>query len=643
MKNVFISLIDELEINCPRSLEKEILHAASEELIIKHIEKGLDNNLFTYKFFIGQITQNVSILSHFVISYEDGYKLIKYINGAYYDSAGAAVNLNDFLGCRYFELREKAKKVASDDLITEIYHLTPLWSVLLLLLTPFALVTPLYTNIFNTRLVYSNAVTTLFVVSAFFLMMYIGEFFAKRKIKEKCFKANKRSSKLFERYLFSFFPYFNGFSYANSLRTVEQYRKMVWDSIPMIASDALSFILLFIAMSVFLSWLSVYFLMFYAVIFFIFFVYRSKLYKKMADNENAANDMLKLRLSYIDNRDSIRFVNKFNLLKKYYNTYNMSLHYDEKISSFNFYWDELTKLVSFLALTLLFVLCFAGISTSTLNPAYMIVLFIISSRLSGLMAQIVTRLSHLKAGLYHLKQSLDMLMGDNITKDTIDDVGVKAESIDKIKLTGLTIKHDEASILENVSLKLKKGILYGLKGGVGTGKSTLMKTLIGSHHNYKGKIEYAGIDLNILDKSMLESKVSYLSADMSFFSGTLYDNFVFRGCNAPKTMDAILKECFPGRNFDYQNLYVDDIDNIPMSTGQKRKLLFLMAILSNADVYVLDESLVNLSPEDVVKCLGLLRKYAAQSIVILSSHNDSVLSACDVVLEIKDKTIIEHQ
>lgn len=641
MIDSFFNLASELNIKYKSSLRKSLDNIDNgEEALIKRLEKELDSTLFSYRFISGQISENTTIKSPFIINVGKDYFLIKYSNGVYFDHKGST-SLEKYVGCRYFELREVVKKITPEAVVSEIIDFTPAWSIFLLLLTPFALVTPLYTNIFNTRLVYSSSIMTLFIVSLFFFGVYIFEFLAKKAIKNKCLKANTESALLFERYILKFTPYYRGFASVHSAKTVEQYRKTIWDFIPSITSDALSFVILFIALSVFVSWLSLYFFIFYVVVFGIFYLYRTRLYQHLIERENASSDVLKLRISNVASKHNIPFVNKFLLYDKYLNTFNTSQYYEDKISNFNFYWDELTRMVSFFALTVLFSISFIGISNSELNPAYMIVLFIISSRLSGLMTQIATRLSYLKASLFHINQSMEGLFNEEIVGDSIDDVGVRLETLNKIKISGLVIKEDQHLLLNNVNLKLNKGIVYGMKGPVGSGKSTFFRTLIGLNRNFKGKIEYDGVDLNVIDGGFFQGKVSYLTAETDFFSGSLYDNFLFRNCLSNKLIESILKECFGSRVFDYQSLYVNDIENIPMSTGQRKKLLFMLSLLDKSALYVFDEVLVNLSKSDIHKALNLLRSYVDDSIIILSSHNDSILSACDVVYEIAHHTIIE--
>ncbi len=633
MINAFLNLVQEMDVSLPKSLVKKLKYINDEELLIKHFEKGLDNNLFYYKFVSSQIFDETVINSPFVVNVDGDYELVKYVNGLYYDKQGQ-VKLKDYVGCRYFELREKIKKKEPKELVSEVVNFTPVWSLFLLLLTPFALITPIYTNIFNTRLIYSSSITTLLVVSLFFLLAYVFEFVVKKLIKDKCILANSVSALNFERYILRFTSQYKGFYAVHSIKTVEQYRKMVWDFIPYIATDTLSFVMFFIVLSVFISWLSMYFLIFYALVFAIFYLYRARLYKLLIDQENASNDVLKLRVSNVALKENVSFVNKYYLFKKYLNIYNISLHYEDKITTFNFFWDELTKFVSFLSLFVLFVICFVSISQSELNPAYMIVLFIISSRLSGLLSQIVTRLSYLKASFLHLNQSMESLFTEDVLKANIDNDGVNICSLDKIKVDKLTLQQEQKILIKDVNVKFHKGVVYGIRGPVGSGKSSFVKSLLRVNNDYKGKIEYDGVDVNVIDNVFFETSVSYLNSEAGFFSGTLYENFLFRNCISSKVINRVLTECFGERVFDYQSLYVDDIEHIAMSTGQRRKLLFMMSLLDKSLIYVFDEVLVNMSDADIFKAMELIKECALGSIVIIISHNDSILSACDVVYEI---------
>ena len=165
---------------------------------------------------------------------------------------------------------------------------------------------------------------------------------------------------LFERYLLKFTPVYQSVSAVHSVKTIEQYRKMAWEYTPSIACDAFSFIIIMATLSfLFLGLVSIFTVLCRGVSH--FYLYRSRLYEHLMSQERAATDVLKLRLSNIEMRQSIPLINRYLLFKKYLNVFRSFQHYEDKISQFNFCWDELTRIVSFLGLFILFTLSFIGV------------------------------------------------------------------------------------------------------------------------------------------------------------------------------------------------------------------------------------------------------------------------------------------
>ncbi|MCG9661252.1 hypothetical protein, partial [Vibrio mediterranei] len=216
MIDEFLDLANEIGLKNEKKLRKKFKgYDVSESNLIKQLEEELSNNLFTYEFFSGILEKDSKLGSSFVIHSADGYEYIKYSSGVYY-SKSSNIDISEYVGFRFFVLKEVVNVVPVDDMIREIVDLTPLWSALLLVLTPFVLLTPLYVNIFNTRLVYSNSAVTLLFVSIFFAMTLMLEFTVKKYIKDKSLKSNAKSAVKLERYFLKFIPYYSGISAVHS-------------------------------------------------------------------------------------------------------------------------------------------------------------------------------------------------------------------------------------------------------------------------------------------------------------------------------------------------------------------------------------------------------------------------------------------
>ncbi|EIO3980556.1 hypothetical protein LQK36_004475, partial [Vibrio vulnificus] len=155
MFKAFSNLVNDVGVNKKHNfLNKLIKETDNEELIIKTFESECSDSLYTYKVIPGRLTKDSKVLSSFIVVKENEYQYIKYINGIYYSQDGS-INISDYDGCRYLYIREVVNICSPKEIMNEIVNFTPVWSLLFLMLTPFALVTPIYTNIFNTRLIYS--------------------------------------------------------------------------------------------------------------------------------------------------------------------------------------------------------------------------------------------------------------------------------------------------------------------------------------------------------------------------------------------------------------------------------------------------------------------------------------------------------
>ncbi|MEZ9701084.1 ATP-binding cassette domain-containing protein [Vibrio sp. 10N.261.46.E12] len=642
MANILVELASEYSIYNVKKLKSKISrNDISENSLISLIESTISSELLSYKFTSGYISKNTKISEHFVVFGPNGYELIRYSSGRHISKQGA-IDLVNLHGCRFFTIREVANVATRKDFINELFNFTPKSSLLLPLLAPMIFITPLYVNIYNSRLVYSNNLTTLFIISIFFVITLCFDVYFKSFIKNKVFKSMFKSSVFVEKYLLKLAPHYGGLTSVHSIKAIESYRIKIWSLIPDIMSECMIFIAMFVSLMVILPNSGVVFFFFYFLIFTLFFLYRARLYKLTIDNEEASNHLLNVRLSNLKAKLNIPFINKSYLRDYYLKTHEKFQVQNDKILLFNFKWDEMTRMVSFLSLILLFSIVTYSQKSSDFNPAHITLLFIICSRLSSSSAQIAVKLSYLSSAIHHIGSSYENLINNMRTSTVnIDDTKTIINKLNKVKIKSISIHIDGSQpLIEKSSLILHRGGVYGLKGAVGSGKSTFLQCLLGLSKPSEGSIEYDGIDINDLDSDFFSNHTSYhSSSEEQMFSGTLYDNFIYHNCHEKEVIDKILFKCFGGRDFNYQDFHVNDIESLGMSTGQKRKLLMMLNIFDSSKLYVFDEPFVNLPTNDIKDIFELIRDLSKDSIIIIASHSEFVLGICDVVYEINANKI----
>lgn len=206
------------------------------------------------------------------------------------------------------------------------------------------------------------------------------------------------------------------------------------------------------------------------------------------------------------------------------------------------------------------------------------------------------------------------------------------ENLDKniaIKFTNMSFRYfnQDKSLFENVNLVIKRDKHTILTGPNGSGKSTLLALASGIVYPHTGITE-------VFTKSF-----SYVSATPMILNSTLRDNLVY-GVSEAAT-DELLKELiieFKLFGDKVDNQILDQlVSNKKLSTGQMQKISFIRAILSKADILLLDESTSNL---DISSKKLIFNNLSTRKLTIINAtHNPEEFLHYDEHLKI----VIENE
>lgn len=190
-----------------------------------------------------------------------------------------------------------------------------------------------------------------------------------------------------------------------------------------------------------------------------------------------------------------------------------------------------------------------------------------------------------------------------------------------MELEGLTKSYKQKKVVDNFSLKMKKGHIYGLIGPNGAGKTTIMRMMAGLTQEDSGSMKFFGSeDLDSQRRRMsftLESP--YMELSMTARENMNYIR-ILRGVADEKRIDQVLE--FVGLS-DVGAKKVGQF-----SLGMRQRLGLGMMILPKSEVMVLDEPINGLDPEGIVDIRLMLRKLAEEEnvTILISSHILSELS-----------------
>ena len=196
-----------------------------------------------------------------------------------------------------------------------------------------------------------------------------------------------------------------------------------------------------------------------------------------------------------------------------------------------------------------------------------------------------------------------------------------------IELKNVTKTFGNFTALDNLSMTVPKGSVYGLVGPNGAGKSTVIRHITGVYTPDCGEITINGE--KIYENSELKGKIGYIPDDVFYFpSATLED------------MRKFYRGLYP--NFDdklFDKLY--EIFNLPpkspirrFSKGMQKQAAFQLVISCRPEVLILDEPVDGLDPVMRRQVMSLILSDVAEhgTTVLISSHNLRELEdVCDHV------------
>ena len=191
-----------------------------------------------------------------------------------------------------------------------------------------------------------------------------------------------------------------------------------------------------------------------------------------------------------------------------------------------------------------------------------------------------------------------------------------------LKVSNLTKTYGNSNrkSVDDLSLELKPGEVFGFLGPNGAGKSTTIKSIVGILPYEHGTIEICGLDVK---KNPIECKmqVGYVPDNHALFerlTGREYVNHVANLYNVPKeTMEEI--SSYYVKLFQLEHAFDNQISSY--SHGMKQKICVIGVLVHEPKIWILDEPLTGLDPKSSFTLKEMMREHANKgNIVLFSTH-----------------------
>ncbi|HEX9062655.1 MAG TPA: ATP-binding cassette domain-containing protein [Clostridia bacterium] len=218
--------------------------------------------------------------------------------------------------------------------------------------------------------------------------------------------------------------------------------------------------------------------------------------------------------------------------------------------------------------------------------------------------------------------------------------------IQNISKTYITSK-SEVTALNDVSLKIEKGDIFGVIGFSGAGKSTLIRCLNRLEEPDSGKIYIGGREVTGMGKKGLREvrrKIGMIFQQFNLLdSKTVFQNIAF-----PLEIAGVKEKDIKKRVYDILEMVKlsDKINAYPsqLSGGQKQRVGIARALANEPDVLLSDEATSALDPQTTYSILELLKeinKNLNLTIVLITHELDVLNHICKNMAVIEDGRIVE--
>jgi len=209
-----------------------------------------------------------------------------------------------------------------------------------------------------------------------------------------------------------------------------------------------------------------------------------------------------------------------------------------------------------------------------------------------------------------------------------------------------TYPGSEVEVLHSVSFTIQAGENVGLIGKTGSGKTTIVDLIARTYNVQDGSILIDGMDVNEIPIKELRKHIAYVPQDNFLFSTKIGDNiaFAFEDADDQKAIEEAAKLADVYGNIEEFPEQFDTMlgeRGVTVSGGQKQRISIARALMKNAEILILDDSVSAVDTKTEKIILDNLRTTRKGKTTILIAHRISTIESMDKIIFIDNGSIVD--
>jgi ABC-type multidrug transport system fused ATPase/permease subunit len=174
-------------------------------------------------------------------------------------------------------------------------------------------------------------------------------------------------------------------------------------------------------------------------------------------------------------------------------------------------------------------------------------------------------------------------------------------------------KYNDTFVLENINITIRKGEKVAFVGHIGSGKSTMIKLILGFQPIVMGDITIGDVNINNIPNKTLRSEIFYIPQKPKLFNRTLYENIVY-GLEKPPSAEDIIKLLNDFELNDSAEIFNEKmnasvgVDGNFISGGQRQMVWLLRSFYRQTRILIMDEPTASLDQKNKDLLIKIIKR-----------------------------------
>lgn len=201
-------------------------------------------------------------------------------------------------------------------------------------------------------------------------------------------------------------------------------------------------------------------------------------------------------------------------------------------------------------------------------------------------------------------------------------------------------------VLDGITLKIPAGKVTAIVGASGSGKTTMLKMLLGFYQPISGKLTINGTPLSLYSQKTWRARCGSVMQEGYLFADTISSNIAISSNNPDlewvrgSAQIANISEWIEALPLGYNTKI--GADGHGLSTGQKQRILIARAVYKDADYLFLDEATNALDANNERAIMEGLERFFEEKTVVIVAHRLSTVKNADNIVVLEQGKIVEH-